>query len=719
MYAKAIEASDERIVAEFSLPASAYEEITGHNAPKPTDLSSVKEALAEIRTALNDYADQERDIDGKKTTLNQVKSELDAGWAAANNIKAQLDEASAALDGGWSELNALEEQLDSARAQVEEGEQQLEDAKKQLKDAKKQVKDGQKTVDEKSDELDSAKHKLEDMKDRSWSVLSRSNNGGVGSARQLSSIMRNLSYSMAALFVIVGLLVCYSAVGRIVHEQITQIGTKKALGLRFGEITMSFLSYSGLSVIFGSLIGLALSVFVVERIIGHTLSQQFIMGDYPPYFDVLFGLGVTFVELALVLLATWLACRAILSRNAVDLLRGEEPPSNKARFFEKWGLWENLPLYTQTIVNNCLNDKRRVFSTIVGVAGCTALIVTAITLNDDVLNSYDKQYDEVFGFDAVAYAKSDESGALSEMSAALEEQGCSSCALIRQKVTMQKANGEYVSVTLTVPSDEDAMDVFYRIKLIGSGSSESSALSDTGVYVSYALHDHQGVEVGDILKLPDSDGAMHDFTVEGFYEFYLPENEMVMSRALYEQELGDNYKPNALLVNTGGKDFESLQAALSSIDGYMTFENDKEMNRVNFDSFSSVSRSVVIIYLVLSVLMAIIVLLNLNVMFIEEKKRELIVLMINGFSVKDAKRYIYNDTIVLSAIGIVVGLVLGSLTGSLSVASVEPETASFFKGIDWVAIAAGIGVSAVLAFAMSAIALRRIPAFSLTDINKL
>ena len=124
------------------------------------------------------------------------------------------------------------------------------------------------------------------------------------------------------------------------------------------------------------------------------------------------------------------------------------------------------------------------------------------------------------------------------------------------------------------------------------------------------------------------------------------------------------------------------------------------------------------IYLILAVLMAVVVLLNLNVMFIQEKKRELIVLMINGFSIHDAKRYIYNDTFVLTIVGTVCGLVLGVIMGAVTVASTELDSAVFFRGISWVAVLAGAVVSAVLSFLMSVIALRMIPSFKLTDINK-
>ena len=149
-----------------------------------------------------------------------------------------------------------------------------------------------------------------------------------------------------------------------------------------------------------------------------------------------------------------------------------------------------------------------------------------------------------------------------------------------------------------------------------------------------------------------------------------------------------------------------------------SIDDDKEFQHQNFGEFASVSGAVVAIYLALAALMAVVVLLNLNVMFIDEKKRELIVLMINGFSVKDAKRYIYNDTIVLTVIGIVLGVVLGCVMGAVTVGSVEPSTASFVKDVDPMAVLVGVVGSAALALIMSVIALRRIPKFELTDINK-
>ena len=158
--------------------------------------------------------------------------------------------------------------------------------------------------------------------------------------------------------------------------------------------------------------------------------------------------------------------------------------------------------------------------------------------------------------------------------------------------------------------------------------------------------------------------------------------------------------------------------SLEGIEGYSSIADDKTNQYRNFETFSTVSNAVVLIYMILAILMAIVVLLNLNAMFIEEKKRELIVLMINGFSVKDARHYISYDNIVLTALGIIVGILLGWLMGDITVASIEPVTGVFIKDCDLWAVLIGIIGSALLAIIMGLIALRRINKFELTDITR-
>ena len=371
----------------------------------------------------------------------------------------------------------------------------------------------------------------------------------------------------------------------------------------------------------------------------------------------------------------------------------------------------------QTIVNNCVNDKRRVFSTVVGVAGCTALIVTAITLNNDVLKSYDKQYADVYHFDAIAFVDTDLADAIDEAEATLKAQDVKTAQALRRSYMIEEPNSdEIATMQVLVPKDIDAFLELYRIIPSAGGTVD---LAQDGAWVSQAYAEHLGAKVGDDLTMEDSNGTKHYIKILGFYEFWLTQHEMVMGPSFYEREFDTSLQPNVVLSNTNGLAVADLESDLTkAVDGFNAITDDKGDQYKNFATFSNVSSAVVAIYLALAVLMAIVVLLNLNVMFIDEKKRELIVLMINGFSVKDAKRYIYNDTIVLTIIGILVGLVLGCIMGALSVAAIEPSMGMFVKDVDLMAVIVGIVGSAALAAIMSIIALRRIPKFNLTDINK-
>ena len=638
-------------------------------------------------------------IDGEEMTLNEAEAKL-------ADAKATLDYSYYVLQSGWSEYYAGQEELNS---KVAEGEQMIADGEKQLADAKAQVAENEPKLAE-------AKEKLAEMTKYSWAVMPREYNAGVGEILVFSGVTTNLSFSMAALFIIVGLLVSYSAVSRIVHEQITQIGTKKALGLRSREITTSFLLYSAIAVITGAIIGAIVGFVVVEGIIGHVLGGMFIFGDYAAYFGVTLFLIVTLLELALVLGATYLACRGILKQHAVELLRGEKPPSGKTRFYEKWGIWDKLPLFIQTIVNNCVNDKRRVFSTVVGVAGCTALIVTALTLNDNVLASYDRHYNNVYGFDTITYVDATSvENAPDQTDAVLKQEGYETAQVRMQNMILCEPGGGSSTVRVVVPSDEASFAQVYSVNTVDGPAYD---LAGEGVWMTQAYAHHLGAKVGDYVTLDVGDGVKHELPILGFQEFWLTYHELVMNKDLFEREFGVVPTYNVVLADTGGTSESDVRNTVKDVDGFYSVIDDKTLQYGNFETFSSVSAAVVAIYLALSVLMAIVVLLNLNVMFIDEKKRELIVLMINGFSGKDAKRYIYYDTIVLTVLGIIAGLVLGCIMGSITVGAIEPSTATFVKDIDWIAVLVGVIGSALLALIMSLISLRRIPRFDLTDINR-
>ncbi|MDO4798240.1 MAG: FtsX-like permease family protein [Coriobacteriales bacterium] len=673
--------------------------------------SNFATALSAARAASDHYEDIPITYEGQQYTVREARAKIAEANGEIDDAEAELEEKRAELDDGWDLYYAGQDELNQ---KVAEAEQELADGEAKLADARKQVADGEAQVEAKKPDLEQLEQVYDDMKPYYWAVLGRDVNAGSANISVFSAVTTNLSLSMALLFVVVGLLVSYSAVSRIVNERMTQIGAKKALGLRTKEITAGFLAYSGIAVIIGAILGALLGTFLVEGIIGGALGSMFTFGTFPPHFGILLFLIVTALELGLVLVCTWLACKKILRERAVVLLRGESTTQGKRRFFEDWAIWQKLPLFTQTIINNCLNEKRRVFSTIVGVAGCTALIVTAITLNDDVLKSYTEHYEDVYHFNVMAYVKPEPKGAINKVEDILKREGATTTQTVRKSIAFDYGDETRGVTQVYVPANEQE---FAQVYSVNSVSDNSVDLSQDGVWVSQSLAEHAGAKVGDKINLYPDDGKTHEVPILGFYQFRLTYYEMVMGSDYYKKEFGE-YIPNVVLANTGDVSVDDVHDEVMAVPGAYYIEDDKIEQRGNFDTFSTVSSAVVAIYLVLAILMALVMLLNLNIMCIEEKKRELIVLMINGFSVHDAKRYIYNDTIVLSILGILVGLLFGCLVGWLTVIAVEPETASFVKSIDLIAVLAGILGSALLSLIMSLIALRRIPRLDLTDINK-
>ena len=726
---------------KYDETAALYASMKGYRQKLADDTLSYDD-IQEMNRQLNAFANDSdtKDLyDGDISKLNETldfvnENVTEKTWNENKSTrdkyrKQALKEMDSALAEADAELKAAKTTLDAKNRQLQSGWKQYYDGKARLKEARQQIQDGEKELEEKSEELEESKRKYEEgvetlesykkkldlIKAYDWTVLSREYNGGLMIVGQYCDLTDNLRFSMAALFIIIGLLVSYSSISRIVRDQIVSIGTKKALGLRKKEITRSYLAYSGTAVLFGGILGLAAGTLGIEQILAKTIGANFIMGAYAPYFSPAQGAILIAVELALILLTTWMACRSVLKQQAVELLKGEKPPTAKPRFFESWGIWTRLPLLTKTVINNCINDRRRVFGTIIGIAGCTALIVTAVTVDNNIQKSFTWQYDQVYSYDTVIRYNAGVEGAKDDIQDVLDSLGTESTSVYAGPYKMMLPDGKLDAVTVTVPFEDDFDDFVHR-NIAGKAAEEEYT---DGIWVSVSYAAHFDAKAGDSLQLMDSEGQVHTFTIQGFYNHYLFNNQIIMSREAYQAGFDSESKANAFLVASGDNTAQQIRKALSDVKAVRMVKDDYQAAYDVFSDFADIAGAVVIVYLVLSVLMAVIVLFDLYSVFIEEKKRELIVLMINGFSVRNARQYIYRDTIVLTILGIVLGVIFGAVMGNVTILTLEPDMAYFAKCIDWPACGLGAATSAVLAFVLCSAALRRISKFKLSDINKL
>ena len=550
---------------------------------------------------------------------------------------------------------------------------------------------------------------LESLREYSCSISTSDNNPSVIGIHMMSVIFGKLRYSMAGLFVIIGLLVCFFTVSRIVYESTALIGTKKALGFTEREITCTYLLYAGFAAIVGSVCGALGARFVVEPILLSAIRDVYRFDAVIYTFELLPSFFFGLFEIIVQMLAVYIACRSIFKKDTLLLLRGDESSAAKKRFYENTRLWKKLSLYSKTIVNNFFADKRRVFSTVIGVAACSSLVVCALALNNHILGSFERQYRDVYGFDGIVYFDGEEDK--EEIESVLSKNGIGYTGVYSTHVALESPNGKSIATNLFVTEKED----FEKIMHIADVGEKNTF--DGGFWCSCSYAEEFDAAPGEVLTFTDENKTVHHVAADGFFEYYLINNLIVADVSSFRAEFDSDYAPNTYFISSDGYDFDRLSEELSECEGFIYLSNDYEVSKASFGGFADIFSIIVTVYLILAVAMALLVLLNLFVMFVSEKKRELLTLLVNGYALRDARRYIWLDTLVLTVVGILIGLVFGTVMADISLDAYKNETIYFLSGIDVEACLIGIAVSALLSFGTVRIALRRIAKFRLTEIN--
>lgn len=675
----------------------------------PSD-PNYQEELLELAAMREKLATMDEQLVAASAQLEAARLELEE---KERQYQAGEEEYAYQIAAGKSKIASSTAELESGRSELAAGQAELAQKKADLEDAKSRIA-------EKESELSSAKANVEDLRatEYDWTVLSRSANGGVVSIREYVDVIGKLRISMALLFVFVGLFVCYSAISRLVLESTRQIGVKKAMGMVSREITGMILMYAVFSVVLGIVMGVVFAISIVEQIVLPTLTSSFyISADiwWSPWEFLLFGLG----ELALIVLSAWFACRYVLRHNAVDLLNGSlnRKTSRLSIFLQR--VIGKFPIYTQISVNNLLHDSRRVLGTLVGVAGCTALVVCAITLNNDVGAGVGIQYRDIYHFNDIVTVDTTKENAVEDVRQQLEDCGCDTVVpVLRKGVVLELPDDTSWAATIWVPSDFDAFnDAMTLISSSGDTEGQQMTLETGGVWVSNSYQEHYGAEVGDTIRVVADDGSSFEEPILGFFQHYLLGYQIVMDPETYYAACGEDTSPNALIVQAEGSVQDKVKT-LGEDERVYSVVDDRANQQEQFDSFRRVSSIVVMVYLALSVAMSMVVLLNLNIMFVEEKRRDLITLMVCGYSLADAKRYIWRDNVILTIIGIALGVVVGIITGIMAVVSTEVSYVSLVKTPDLVACLCGVAMSVVLSAVMTIVALRRVDRLKLPDINR-
>ena len=670
----------------------------------------------------------------KNPDLSAAPETLQALIDVVDDSLAQLDKGLKGIAdyrAGAAALSAASARLAEASRQIEEGEQQLADAKKKLAQAKRDyaagtqklaqarqdIADGEQTLAENTRLLADAKAELEDfVRYEQWTVQIRTDNPSVATAKFYAQSSRRLCYSMALLFVFVGLMVCFTSITRSINESQTITGVQKALGFRSREILAHYMAYSLLAAAIGVLVGYALGFFGIESVINDAYAKLYVIGAITNVYVVPEALVIAVVELALIALATWLPCRKLLRRPAVELLKGENYAGGRTRFYEKWRVWQRMSLYTQTTVNNLMNDGARIIATLVGITGCTALIVMSLSLRSSILSTPVRHFERIWIYDASLVSDTAVPGGHQALEQVLDESGADYTSVRREAVYIRDETGTLNKADLIVPEDAEDLRAFIHLDDYRTGRPLS--LTDDGVIVSYTYAKHYGLKAGDTLHLLDTAGRSHDCVVSGISQHYLSSMQVVMTPSCYQHLMGWAAQSNTLYLRYGAADRNAVAQKLQTTEGYFSLTDESAKWIAKFQEFSGSVMLVVYIGLSLSVTMALLVLLNLNIVCVNEKTNELVVMRINGFSIRAVKAYLYRDNIVLTALGILGGVGIGLALGRCVLEILQKIGDNFYTTPDLTDCLIGAGLAALFSLATNLIALRRVNTPSVSDLSR-
>ena len=621
-----------------------------------------------------------RDLRDGKKELDKAKKELDEAPQKLADAKQELADARKELDDGWKEYYDGEEKYADGEKELADAYRELTDGEKDYREGLREYEDGKAEADEKiadaEEKIADARRKVADIESCEWYLFSRSYNPGYTGYGQDAERMANLASVFPVIFFLVAALVCLTTMTRMVEEQRVQIGSLKAMGYSGLAISRKYLLYGLLPSLTGGVFGLVIGYILFPKMI---FTAYQIMYQMPNIELRAYG-GISAYSLlaavACTTLATLWACLATLRETPASLMRPRTPKAGKRVFLEYIKpLWRKMSFTHKVTARNLFRYQKRFWMTVIGIGGCTALIIAGFGMRSSLLFTMSRQYDDLFHYSAQVTLSSN---VLPEERQAVEDFLAGDSRVVNDVpctassatvITSSYSTTAYVEVM-------EADEIGKVIDLLDYKTGEPITMEDTGVYIDQKLSELLKVSVGDTFFL-DGD-ARGDVTVAGIYEHYTG-HFIYMTPSYYEQTLHADSEPNAYLMNFTSDDTDTCNAIfekLLSMNGVVTTSRMRDTQDTYMHSMERVDFVVVIIILAAAAL-AMVVLFNLSNINITERQRELATIKLLGFYDKEVSAYVYRENIVLTVFGILMGCFMGHWLHIYLVRSTEIDLMMF------------------------------------------
>ena len=646
--------------------------------------NEIKNAEAEIAQGKIDIANAEKALATAKAELESAGFQIEEGWDAYNSAYSQANSEyatnSASLEEARKEFEKYSSEYSSEK---EKAYAQLDDARYDIEKAEEQVNAA--------------------VNNPKWYIYDRNALPGYEGYGQTAENMKAFASVFPLFFFVVAALVCLTTMTRMVDEERTQLGTLKALGYTQGSIRKKYIFYAFLASIIGSVIGLAAGLVIYPKAIFAAYGLMYDMPKLVILFPWEYMVSGTAFAVLSTLIVTYVACFKEMRSCPATLMRPRAPKAGKRVLLERIPfIWNSLNFTSKVTVRNIFRNKKRFLMTLIGITGCTALLVTGFGLSDSINAIIGAQYGEggITQCDCqIAFKNSQTSVEASEIYNVLRNNENIEKTMMFYSKSIdgtKKGADEELSINLLVPQSNQLLSDFIDLKDRKTGHkyalTDNGGKEDCGVIVTEKFADKMGIKQGDYIDLKFSEELTVSIFVSAIVENYTY-HYVYMSAARYADIFGVQPSYNYAYVQytdaiRGIEDIAKRDATRAKISEELMKYNDINavIDVVNVsETFGTMFASldyVILVFIISAAALAFIVLYNLTNININERQREIATLKVLGFHNRESSSYIGRENMTITIMGMILGLIAGIYVHEFVIKMAEVNVVMFGREIE-------------------------------------
>ena len=638
-----------------------YEKALKANGIKEKEISSnikvLKENISSLEQLIQTLDPSSQEFITYNTQLTILKEQL-TGLQTLQSTKKQLDK-------GFKEYEKNKKLYDDSYSKYSKGLKQYNKGLTEYNKGYNEYKDAKKEAE---DKIKEAREELNTIEKPIWYVFDRSDDQTYSTYIGQTKSIKSLATVFPLVFYAVAILVSLISMNRMVEDDRGEIGTLKSLGFTNKEIITKYLLFSLIATLIGGIIGIALGLTAIPYLIFVIYKILFVLPNFHMGLNPLMSIGGIVIAIICICGATLITAYKVLKGKPAELMRPKAPVAGKKILLEKISfIWHKLNFSNKITIRNIFRYKKRVLVTIIGICGCTALMLCGFGIKDSIVDITNMQFIDTFKYDETVYTNDLD---INEVDQIFNNDKIKEYILAEQiTATIDKSKVTMIAI------DSSDFNKIFNVKDLETNKQKT--LTKDSIMITDKLAELQGLTIGDTITILDGDAKEYKLKITDIVKNYI-EHYIYIDKSQLEE-----FNPNTVFLNTNNiteKEQDELSKEL--------LKNDCIINVIHtetlMDSTSDMVKSLDLIIAVLVVLAAalsFVVLYNLSNINITERKREIATLKVLGFYNKEVDNYITRENMILTLLGIIPGFVLGYFLTFITIGTVEMENTRFIRDI--------------------------------------